>query len=274
MREREGWEQERGRGTANEREREKETERRKRRTSPLVLRHHHHWQGRRRRSSRVARGGGGCATTVTASPMKCTCPLALLLGFLMDDKDDDSVIVLGRIYWAFMEDLWMFNGLDVSCGLFYMNACFCNFLTHMQWIELILVPNDRSSLDLHFSILHVIFGLVCCNLCLRIHFQMNSDMHASACVFLWPVQRIVVFLVPNRRSSWDLHLGMWFVYFGWLCRDRWPIPSWDCGCGFARVFEKMAAPPRTSSTFVVIATRFWVDKTPWGRLWRCRSSDH
>ena len=42
-----------------------------------------------------------------------------------------------------------------------MNACFCDFLSHMQWIEMILVPNDRSSLDLHFGILHVIFGGLC-----------------------------------------------------------------------------------------------------------------
>ena len=37
-----------------------------------------------------------------------------------------------------------------------MNVSFGDFFAHMQWIEIILVPNDRSSLDLHFGILHVI----------------------------------------------------------------------------------------------------------------------
>ena len=49
--------------------------------------------------------------------------------------------------------------------LIYMNALFCDFLAHMQWIEMILVPNERSSIDLHFGILHVIFGLMWCDLC-------------------------------------------------------------------------------------------------------------
>ena len=35
----------------------------------------------------------------------------------------------------------------------------------------------------------------------------------------------------------------------------------DLGGG---VFKKISVPPRMSSTFVVIATRLWVDKTPGG----------
>ena len=58
--------------------------------------------------------------------------------------------------------------LEVVCGLSYMHALFCDFLAHMQWIALIHVPIDRPSLDLHFSILHVIFGLVYCDLCLGV----------------------------------------------------------------------------------------------------------
>ena len=42
-----------------------------------------------------------------------------------------------------------------------MNALFSDSLSYMQWIVMILVPNDRSSLDLHFGILHVIFGWLC-----------------------------------------------------------------------------------------------------------------
>ena len=68
--------------------------------------------------------------------------------------------MLGSFYEAFMEGFMMFDGLGGGLWLWYMNALFCDFLAHMQWIELILVPNDRSSLDLHFGILHVIFGLV------------------------------------------------------------------------------------------------------------------
>ena len=69
-------------------------------------------------------------------------------------------------------------------GLLYMNALFCDFLAHMHWIEWILVPNDRSSLDLHFGILHVIVGLVCCDLCLGVHSRMNSALKALFCDFL------------------------------------------------------------------------------------------
>ena len=39
-----------------------------------------------------------------------------------------------------------------------MNALIGDSLGYMQWIEMIFVPNNRSFLDLHFGILHVIFG--------------------------------------------------------------------------------------------------------------------
>ena len=42
-------------------------------------------------------------------------------------------------------------------ALMNMNASFCVLLGYMKWIELIIVPNDRSSLDIYFDILHVIF---------------------------------------------------------------------------------------------------------------------
>ena len=50
--------------------------------------------------------------------------------------------------------------MHCACPMF-MNALFGDFLGYMQWIEIILVPNDRSSLDLHFGLLHVIFGELC-----------------------------------------------------------------------------------------------------------------
>ena len=43
---------------------------------------------------------------------------------------------------------------DLEC----LVLCFLGF---MQWISMIFVPNDRSSLNLRFGLLHTIFGGLC-----------------------------------------------------------------------------------------------------------------
>ena len=50
--------------------------------------------------------------------------------------------MLESLYEAFMEGFMMFNGSSGGLWLLYMNASFCDFSTHMQWIELILIPNE------------------------------------------------------------------------------------------------------------------------------------
>ena len=44
-----------------------------------------------------------------------------------------------------------------------MHAWFCDFLDHRQWFLMIFIPNDKSSLDLHFGILLVIFLCAWCD---------------------------------------------------------------------------------------------------------------
>ena len=70
-----------------------------------------------------------------ASPVKGTRPLALFLGFLMDNKDHDSVIEVLVCLGEFIVHLWWIYGhlwrRMVVRALMYMNSCFCDFLAHM-----------------------------------------------------------------------------------------------------------------------------------------------
>ena len=113
-------------------------------------------------------------------------------------------------YEGFNENLW--RRLSRRC-LMYMNASFCVFLVHMQCIEMILVPNYRSSLDLHFGILHVIFGWLCGVFCIwAIHgctVPMNSDCR------LW----MTISCDPSNGSLWFLSQIV----------DRLKIFDWGCG---------------------------------------------
>ena len=52
-------------------------------------------------------------------------------------------------------------------------------------------------------------------------------MACFVCGFLMIRPTNLCVLVPNRRSSRDLRLGMWFVCFDCVRRDRWSFLTWD-----------------------------------------------
>ena len=91
-------------------------------------------------------------------------------------------------------------------------------------------------------------------------FWVNS---ACLCVFgdfLWSAQLIVVFLIPNHRSSRYLRLGMWFACFGCLCRERSWIPIWVIFLGRSLVWHTKEIWYADLASLVCPGPRFWPTK--------------
>ena len=99
----------------------------------------------------------------------------------------------------------------------FMLACFCDILGHMQWILMIFIQNGRSSLDLQFDILHLIFGIVWWDRC---RFQLTDEQY-SCTVSVSFGSRFLELCSPNPCDScpkivsplislfWYIVCGVW-----------------------------------------------------------------